>query len=81
MPGVAVSQWIVEPDSSGRPAAFRRHSAHHPMGKFLRMVIRVDIHNDLQIVEKAMVEAANRFLMPYGVPAAVETQVGDAWAH
>jgi hypothetical protein len=35
----------------------------------------------VQIVEKTMVEAANRFLMPYGVPAAVETQVGDAWVH
>lgn len=35
----------------------------------------------VQIVEKTMVEAANRFLMPYGVSAAVETQVGDAWVH
>ncbi len=68
LPGVAVSQWIAEPDSSGRPAAFHWHSANHPTGKSLRMVIHVDIHNDLQIVEKAMVEAANSFLMPYGVP-------------
>ena len=33
------------------------------------------------LVEKTMIEAAERFLMPYGVPAAVETTVGDAWMH
>jgi DNA polymerase-1 len=33
------------------------------------------------VVEKTMVEAANMLLLPYGVPAAVETSVGDAWVH
>ncbi len=37
--GVAIPQWIVEPDSSGRPTAFRRRSANCPMGKCLRVVI------------------------------------------
>ena len=33
------------------------------------------------LVEQAMIAAADRFLMPYGVPTRVETQVGDAWVH
>ncbi len=33
------------------------------------------------IIEKTMIEAAGKHLSPFGVPAEVETQVGDAWVH
>lgn len=33
------------------------------------------------VVERTMTEAADRFLLPFGVPTTVETQVGDAWMH
>lgn len=33
------------------------------------------------VVEKTMIEAADRYLLPYGVPTEVESAVGDYWIH
>ncbi|UTV80095.1 DNA polymerase [Acidithiobacillus sp. YTS05] len=35
----------------------------------------------IPIVEQTMIQAAERFLLPYGVPVEVKTQVGDSWKH
>lgn len=33
------------------------------------------------VVERVMIEAADEYLMPYGIPTEVESEVGDAWVH
>ncbi|MDR7927343.1 DNA polymerase [Acidithiobacillus thiooxidans] len=44
--------------------------------------VPVDRISDVQaILERTMIQAADAFLMPFGVPTEVESAIGDCWQH